>query len=410
MTPWAQDGAAEPLRLGDLGEDRFGRLGLIQWWDQSLISQTKVMVVGAGALGNEILKNLALLGFRQILVVDMDRIELSNLSRSVLYRPADVGSSKASTAAAATQRIYEDATVHFIDGSILHDVGLGVFAWADIVLAGLDNREARLWINRSCWKMNRPWIDGAIEGLSGVARVFLPGRLPCYECTLGEVDWQILANRLSCNLLTRTEMEGGRTPTTPTIASIIGGLQVQEAVKLIHGQPVLAGRGYVFDGVHHTSYVVEYTETEDCMSHYTAPSPTTLEGGSEDWTLSQLFERARSDLNTREVVLDFSRDVIWKLRCPQCGEEEEALAAVGAVSLEQGRCPYDGTVREAVVQHGYDGSGPLGDRRWNEVGLPAHDCVTARSDLQEASYVFEADAKRVLGPLIAAYGQAHSQG
>ena len=399
MTTFAQDGGTLPVGLGDLGGDRFDRLGLIQWWDQSIISRTKVVVVGAGALGNEILKNLALLGFRQILVVDMDRIELSNLSRSVLYRPADVGAPKAATAAAATQEIYEDAVVHFINGSILHDVGLGVFSWADVVLAGLDNREARLWINRSCWKMNRPWIDGAIEGLSGVARVFLPGSPPCYECTLGEVDWRILANRLSCNLLTRTEIEGGRTPTTPTIASIIGGVQVQEAVKLIHGQPVLAGKGYVFEGTHHTSYVVEYTETEECMSHYSAPAPTNLEGASEDWTLSRLFERAQQDLDAVEIVLEFSRDVIWKLRCPQCGEEEETLAPVGAVSLEQGRCSRDGTVREAIVQHSYDGSGPLGGKRWSEVGLPLYDCVTARSASDEVSYLFAADAKRVLGPL-----------
>ena len=157
---------------GELEEDRFHRFGLIHWWDQGTIAATKVLLVGAGALGNEILKNLALLGFRKILVVDLDRIEPSNLSRSILYRPADVGRPKAQVAAEAAKHIYDDAVVHALDANILYDVGLGVFDWADVIIAGLDNREARLWINRCAWKMNKPWIDGAIEGINGVARLF----------------------------------------------------------------------------------------------------------------------------------------------------------------------------------------------------------------------------------------------
>ena len=61
----------------------------------------------------------------------------------------------------------------------------------------------------------------------------------------------------------------GRVPTTPTISSIIGGIQVQEAVKLLHGMPTLASKAYIFEGLHHTSYVIDYTEKPDCLSHYT---------------------------------------------------------------------------------------------------------------------------------------------
>ncbi|SVE25729.1 uncharacterized protein METZ01_LOCUS478583, partial [marine metagenome] len=93
----------------DLEEDRFDRFRQISWWNQDKISQAKVLVVGAGALGNEIIKNLALLGFRQIVIVDLDAIELSNLTRSVLYRPGDVGRDKAGTAAAAATALYEEA-------------------------------------------------------------------------------------------------------------------------------------------------------------------------------------------------------------------------------------------------------------------------------------------------------------
>ena len=67
-------------------QDRFSRLRLISWWDQEKIARCRLLVIGAGALGNEILKNAALLGFTQVVVVDMDRIEQSNLSRSVMFR------------------------------------------------------------------------------------------------------------------------------------------------------------------------------------------------------------------------------------------------------------------------------------------------------------------------------------
>ena len=383
----------------ELEDDRFDRLRLIQWWDQEKIAATRVLVVGAGALGNEILKNLALLGFRQILVVDLDSIELSNLSRTVLYRAADVGHEKAATAAEATRQLYSEANVHSINANIVHEVGLGVFGWADLIFGGLDNREARLWINRCAWKMNRPWIDGAIEGINGVARVFLPGQAPCYECTLGETDWAILEKRMSCNLLTREEMEAGKTATTPTVSSIIAGIQVQEGLKLIHDQPTLAGRGYVFEGLNHTSYVVEYTENEDCLSHETYPSCLSLDRDSATTTPDDLLEIAREKLRTEQVQLEFSRDVIHKLACPQCGAEEEMFAPVGSISARQGRCPKDDTLREAIAAHSYDGSQDFGNRPLAQLGLPAFDVVVARTMRAELPMLLAGDASTVLGPL-----------
>jgi len=178
------------LRIGDeeVREDRFSRFRLIPWWDQKKLQAARVLVIGAGALGNEILKNLALLGFERIVLVDLDRIEESNLSRAILFSSEDVGSFKAEVAARSLKRIAPSARVRPLAVNVVQNCGLGLFAWSDVIIAGLDNREARLWINRCAWKMNRPWIDGAIEGINGVARAFLAGSAPCYECTLGETD------------------------------------------------------------------------------------------------------------------------------------------------------------------------------------------------------------------------------
>ena len=87
-----------------------------------------------------------------------------------------------------------------------------------------------------------------------------------------ETDWMLINKRKSCALLTHEQMAEGKIPTTPTSSSIIAGIQVQELLKLLHSDrnlPTLAGKGYVFNGLTHDSYVVEYQEKPDCMSHDT---------------------------------------------------------------------------------------------------------------------------------------------
>ena len=382
----------------DVHEDRFSRLRLIPWWDQIKIRETRVLVIGAGALGNEILKNLGLLGFREMVVIDLDRIEESNLSRTVLFRSENIGEFKAEVAARSVEALTGESRVHALVGNVMHDCGLGLFLWSDVILAGLDNREARLWINRCAWKVNRPWIDGAIEGINGVARVFLPGSAPCYECTLGEMDWKLLEKRMSCNLLVREANVEGKVPTTPTISSIIAGIQVQEAVKLIHGMPTLAGHGFVFEGLNHNSYRVEYTENADCMSHYTLERITECPERASELTLEALWERGKRDLGATEVTIEFSRDVVHRLVCPKCGAENERFAPVGSIAFEEGRCPKDGSMRTVETIHKYSGSEPYGDRKLDQLGLPLFDVFTARSAEGELGYLIAGDREEIMGP------------
>lgn len=381
----------------DVREDRYSRLRLIPWWDQKKIRESKILVIGAGALGNEILKNLALLGFARITVMDMDRIEESNLSRAVLFRKEDVGEFKVAAAARGARAISPDTGVLPLVGNVMHNAGLGLFARSDIVIAGLDNREARLFINRCAWKMNRPWIDGAIEGIDGVARAFLPGHAPCYECTLGVTDWELLDRRMSCNLLLREANVEDKVATTPTISSIIAAIQVQEAVKLIHGMPALGGRGFVFEGLNHTSYRVEYTENPGCMSHYTLDNVIELSERSRDLTLAALHQRAKHDLHSEETTIEFSRDVIHKLVCPECKSQEELFVPVGSLRYEQGRCPADRQMRVVQTAHSFSGAEPYGNRTLDHLGLPLFDVFTARSAECEIGYLLAGDAPQVFG-------------
>lgn len=399
MTRSVPSPAGVPVSPAIENDDRFSRFRLIGWWDQEKLRSARVLVIGAGALGNEILKNLALLGFGNIVVVDLDSIESSNLSRSVLFRASDVGRQKADVAVESYKNIFPEAHVHAITANVVHGLGLGLFGWADMVLAGLDNREARLWINRACWKMNKAWIDGAIEGINGVARAFLPGSAPCYECTLGETDWAILNKRMSCNLLALESDVAGKVATTPTISSIIAGLQVQEAVKLLHGLPVLAGKGFIFEGLNHTSYKVEYTENPDCMSHYSFTQVIALAETSRGLTLAGLLDRARKHLGSQNLIVEFSRDIIHKLACPGCGAEEDVFAAVGTVPYGRGKCPVCGQMRAVITAHSYTGSESFGGRTLADLGLPIFDVFSARSAESEIAFLLAGDEKEVLGQM-----------
>ena len=226
---------SETIVITDPDTDRYHTFSYISWWKQEVVTNATVMVVGAGALGNEVLKNLALMGIGNLLIVDFDTIEDSNLSRSVLFRESDRGRYKAEVAAEGVKRLNPDVNVKAWNGDINFEMGMGVFRHVDVIVGCLDNREARLSLNRFSWAIDQPWVDGAIQELMGIVRVFWPGQGACYECTLSDEDYQMISLRYSCPLLARENILQGKVPTTPTSASIVAAFQTQEALKLIHG-------------------------------------------------------------------------------------------------------------------------------------------------------------------------------
>lgn len=385
-------------------EDRFHRFRLIGWWDQSKLANARALVVGAGALGNEIVKNLALLGFGRVLVLDMDRIENSNLSRSVLYRASDNGKPKSEVAACSAKDIYPEMVTHSLVGNVIHDIGMGVFRWADVVFGGLDNREARLAINRHCFRVNRPWVDGAIEQIQGMARMFVPDG-PCYECTMSETDWKLLQRRRSCNLLSREEMEGGKTPTTPTISSIIAGVQCQEAVKFLHGLDGMAGKGWVFQGLTADSWSVEYQRKEECYSHDLLDEIVPLDMSSRRASARELLRIAKERLGPGAQI-EFARDMIEKLVCPKCSREEAVFASTSSIPPAKAFCPEcERTRRDVVTFYKVRGTEPFVDQPLSAIGVPLFDIVIARSKKRAIGLELSGDAAEVLGPLAATDGE-----
>ncbi|HID63974.1 MAG TPA: GntR family transcriptional regulator [Anaerolineae bacterium] len=384
------------LRVPDLRKDRLGTFEFISWWEREKVQAAKMMVVGAGALGNEVLKNLALMGVGHLFIVDFDTIEAANLSRSVLFRPEDNGKKKAEVAARRIKELNPDVQVQFFHGDINTDLGLGVFRRMDVVIGCLDNREARLSVNRFCYWLNKPWVDGAIQELFGLARVFVPGQGACFECTLTEQARREMSLRYSCPLLARQNILLGKVPTTPTISAIIGGIQSQEALKLLHDLPVEAGKVMHFNGLTNEVHTTAYVEKEDCESHWIYGDITELpDRRARDTTLAQMLEIARAELG-EEAVLELDQEIVLALECHTCHTVTEVLKPVSRVSLEEGRCPGCGDLREVHMSHVITGDEPFLERTLLSIGVPPLHILRARNSVEYRFFELTGDLEETL--------------
>lgn len=375
------DAAAQPIHVPESPGGRFARFSGIRWWNQAVLRDARVLVIGAGALGNEVIKNLALLGVGNLVIVDMDRVEESNLSRSVLFRAGDQGQPKAIVAARAALELYPDLCAIPCEANVLGELGLGYFRWAQVVVGALDNREARVFVNKACAQVRRPWIDGGIDVLNGIVRGFAPPASACYECTMGQADWDLLAKRRSCSLLARRAAAEDGTPTTPTTASVVGAMQAQEVVKQLHGLESLRGRGFVFEGLTHNSIAVGYPIAPDCPWHEEPPPILADIDFGSDTPMRKIWERCAAEMGGLEAI-DLSRELVESLECPSCAVARPVFKPIEALDEEAARCDGCGAERVPRFFHSLNEGSPLLDTTPAALGLPRWDIVWARNRQQ----------------------------
>jgi len=275
-----------------------GVFTLLSWFKKDKVKNARVLVAGAGALGNEVVKDLALFGVGHIYVVDFDQIEISNLTRSVLFREEDAynHSYKAEIVAKRATEINPQIRVTPIVGNLSSEVGFGLYRAVDVVIGCLDSRIARYLLNRLCMRAGKTWIDGSIENLTGVVKVYTPG-VNCYECGLSKEEFNIIMLRTGCADVVRTQTSAGRVATTPISASIIGAMQVQEAMKIIHlGDEnntqfkTLQGKMLRYEGMTNSMNIYKYSSwKKNCPSH-------------ERWDVITKGEELTAKMTVREAM------------------------------------------------------------------------------------------------------------
>lgn len=376
--------AEELLVITDPDTDRYHTFSYISWWRQEVVRHATVLVVGAGALGNEVLKNLALMGIGRLIIADFDTIEDSNLSRSVLFRSSDRGRRKVDAAAERVRELNPDVQVMTWHGDINYEMGLGVFRHVDVVIGCLDNREARLSIDRFSQMVGRPWVDGAIQELMGIVRVFWPAKGGAsYECTLTDHDYQMISLRYSCPLLARENILQGKVPTTPTSASIVAAFQTQEALKIIHDMEIEPGQALLINGLTNDVYKTEYPIIADRIQSALEPI-VELPHLTSQSTLGDLLAVARERLG-ETAVLEFSNELVVSLIDTVTGAEEYVFKRMARLS-ESALQGVDGLSREMRLTYRITGEEEFLGRTLAEIDLPPLSIVCART-AEQAIYL-----------------------
>ena len=339
------------------------------------LRDAKVMVVGCGALGNEVLKNLALSGVGHIVCVDFDRVETGNLTRSVLFRQtdADAGRLKVDVVKERLLEINPDMDIRTLDADIVHDVGLGIIRRMDVVVSCVDNRWARFMINRHCTRMNRPWVDGGIALAEGTVKVFVPGR-NCYACTLSGEEMGALRRRLSCANVVSVSATGDAAALTSSVAaSVIGAVQVQEAVRIICGDSSNCGKMFYYDGDVPTAGLAQLDAYDrDCPEHETW-GPVEPSGFTVDTTVSDFLSSFPDSGSEVSILLREDKFVDW-LEDRRTGKRYQVMLPGRHVaeSLPRNVSPEDFYQNEFRT---VDAAFPYGDLTLGALGIPRGDVL-----------------------------------
>jgi len=368
---------------------RYDRQQRIPGWDQQRLIAATVLVAGAGALGNEVLKNLALLGVGQLLIVDLDLVEHSNLSRTLLFCEADVGHPKAAVAANALRRINPALRVTALSGDLRFVLGLGRLRDCTLALGCLDNQGARAVLSRMCQLAEVPLLDGGMWALGGEVRAFLNTEGPCFDCTLSPDERSKLWLRYSCSSgFQLNETDVVPSATTITTTAVIGGLLAQEAVRVLHGLPVENGTALVYNGQAGRMYRTTLRRDPHCPNHHPLDwgEVHALPGTPADLTAAALLAEAERALGG-SLTLELGRDLLLRFDCPACGRSERVGRPQGLVVAEAAGCPHCQTQREPRVTATVSGEESWADWTLAQLGLQPGDLLTVRSPQQVRLYV-----------------------
>lgn len=217
---------------------------------QRKLGESRAVVVGCGALGCAIVDFLARAGAGNIVIVDRDFVELSNLQRQILFDEADAatGAPKALAAARAVARINSAVEVHPLITDLTSGNVMDIIAGAHVVLDGTDNLETRYLVNDACIKTGTPWIYGGALADNGMTMTILPHETPCLRC--------IFPEKPPAGSMATCETAGVLVSTVALVAAI----QWTEAVKILTGNRDVVNRGLItLDPWRHDYRIIELT-------------------------------------------------------------------------------------------------------------------------------------------------------
>ena len=219
---------------------------------QLRLRKKKACVVGVGGLGNPIVSRLAAMGVGKLRIVDRDVVELSNLHRQTMFDESDVGQVKVEAAARKLRKMNSEVEIEAMPVSVNDYTAFDIVEGCDVVIDALDSVNARYSLNKACVEKNIPFVTGAAVGVSGQVFTVLPKKTACYHCVFPALDE---------NSMPTCSTEGVH----PSILSIVGGIEVAEAVKiLIDRHPTLADKLLYIDLDNLDFSTAEFKRVDEC--------------------------------------------------------------------------------------------------------------------------------------------------
>lgn len=311
-----------------------------------MIKNLRIMIFGLGAIGCEILKNLVLMGFRHFLLVEMDRIEPSNLSKSILYGPDGIGLPKVEVAARKARELAlaEDVDIQTIDGNLITQVGMGVYLEYDIAIIAVDTMDGRADINDKCVLTGTPFFEVGFRGYNGDVCFFAPegpmqqqdgtiidklptsdGRFPkmlgkfpvCLREEIGTGNFD--GTRHSCSGFKVKDKDLEKIPAIQTGAALVAALMCQELVKYLDGKDTLRNKMLLFHGLPLETLVVSYSRNPKCTIHDRALNLVTvpIPRGA---TIREALQAIGGTLDG-DILLSLPDDFILSADCHCCGKK-----------------------------------------------------------------------------------------
>ena len=364
------------IQFTDQQEDRYDRHQLISWWDQKKVSRARVIVAGAGALGNEVLKLLALIGVGHILLIDFDNISPSNLARMVLFREEDIGKPKVDVAVERLHEINPDVEVKAIHGDLRLDIGFGEFRSADLVFGCLDSINARWALNRKCMQAGVEWLDGGISDFHGSVARYSPMGGACYECNFTQHTYERFNRRYSCPFGLVSNLDEVKVPTTAVTTSVMAAIQVQQALMMLHGMD---------EGLHPGERLMIYLKpygmvkdilpyNPECLAHFTIPADVPIVDSPSKITGREAIRIAQAHL-PEVIAISLPFDLITEFTCGECSTREAVMQPKERVFQKQAICPNCGQLRTPEIVNAIDSDSPYLDAKLSELGIPEREIL-----------------------------------
>lgn len=322
---------------------RYVRQQAVEGLDAARLAALHVVVVGAGAVGNEVVKNLALMGVGRIDVHDFDRVEVHNLTRSIFLREADVGTPKARAVAMRAAEVDPNVAVRAIEGDAWRTLRLATLAGCDALVAAVDSLEARMRLAQLAMLARVGLVSAGIDSRHACVEWFPHAQDDgaCYECHLPASAYQRIAARHSCGWLRRALAKDAVVPTTAITASVAGALAVQAVLR-----QAPSARRVLLDTRTGSSTVTALERNDACVGcGPLRPRPVRVPAAG-DWRAAL----ARYAPQAAHVLL--AEALIFDAACVGCGAPAAGEACTGrrAADFDDGimRCPACGELAVRV--------------------------------------------------------------